>query len=137
MKYTDAGYDEMFFVDDEGNLVNARLNAFTGDPIERTKTSHPYSYEPFEVYNNDYNEKVDQGAYDDRMISWDWDKFSNCCQDAFGNSGQIFTYREPKAIEKFLQLYYGNPKLKLTRIVEGCNVGNGYPYWYFCWNNGE
>lgn len=40
-------------------------------------------------------------------------------------------------VEKMLQLYftggkeYGN--IELVRIVEGCNVSNGYPVWLFIW----
>lgn len=101
-------------------------NAFTGETIERTKHTDPYTYEPFTLWGSKTNSE--QGVYSDRLYGW---KFNKCCNDVWGNSGQCFDSREPSDIEKFLQLYYNKPDLKLEWVVEGCNVSNGYPYWYF------
>ncbi len=133
IEYTEG---TLMYMHEYGSYTMAQLNAFTGEPITATKSSHPYSYEPFEVYSNNSVE-TDGGAYDDRMRQWDWDKFAQSCQDVWGNTGQLFNSRTPSKIEEFLRLYNDNPKLILTRIVEGCNSSNGYSYWYFSWNNGE
>lgn len=47
-----------------------------------------------------------------------------------GDRGQYFNNRKPEEIEKFLSQYLTN-RIKLTAIMEGCNVSNGFPYWIF------
>ncbi|MCK9616166.1 MAG: hypothetical protein M0R48_11860 [Candidatus Omnitrophica bacterium] len=34
-------------------------------------------------------------------------------------------------IENFLRRYYDDENLILEAVGEGCNVGNGFPYWVF------
>ena len=65
-----------------------------------------------------------------RLIEWDFDKFNKCCMDVGGNTGQYFNNRKPKNIANFLSKYFYK-EIKLTAIMEGCNVSNGYPYWIF------
>ena len=106
-------------------------NAWTGEPITRTQSSHPYSYEAFTMFGK--NTEGTSGMYSDRMICWDHEKYNRCCKEVWDNHGQYFDRRGrcPKSIEKFLQLYNDNDKLELTWIVQDCNVSNGYPVWYF------
>ena len=113
------------------------VNAFTGEPIERTKASHPYSYEDFTVWGK--NMKGTSGVYSDRLYGWDYKKYNRCCEEVWGNQGQYFdrSDRTPETIEKFLQLYYDDTTLELTWIVEGCNVSSGYPYWYFSFKSSK
>lgn len=110
------------------------LDAFTGEPITRTKASHPYSYQPFEVWRSD-KEQGDSGVYSDRLYQWDSQKFNACCREVWGNEGQYFDDRSPEDIERFLQLYFDKPGIRLTRIVECCNQSSGYPLWYFNYRN--
>lgn len=63
-------------------------------------------------------------------MQWDYDKFNKSCMKEFGNTGQVFYSRTPEEIEEFLKEYIGE-EIKLTGITEGCNIGNGYPYWAF------
>lgn len=122
------------FTIDMFNKIYYGVNAFTGDPITKTPQSHPYSYEPFVVWENE-EVGATGSAYSDRMMQWDYEKFNKSCEEVWGNKGQLFhSYiRQPKDIEKFLQLYFDKPNLKLARLVEGCNVSSGYPYWVFEW----
>ena len=118
--------------------INLRSNAWTGEPITRTKDSHPYSYEPFTVFGSRPDEGVvSQGVYSDRMYQQDYEKYNACCMEVFGNEGQYFDQRSPKGIEKFLQLYYNKPNLKLLWVVEDCNQASGYPLWYFSFTEEE
>ncbi len=114
-----------------GTFSLQELNAWTGEPITRTKSSHPYSYEAFTVFGS--RQDCDSGMYSDRMIGWAYEKYNRCCEEVWGNQGQYFnrSERTPKTIERFLQLYNDNDNLELTWIVEECNVSNGYPVWYF------
>lgn len=134
MKFVN-GCGKNFIMNADGSFTIMGVNAFTGEAITKTKYTHPYSYEPFEVYSNKEVD-TDSSAYDDRMRSWDWDRFADGCNLVFGDRAQTFSTRSADKIEEFLRYYFKKPNLILTRIVEGCNVANGYPYWYFEWNNG-
>jgi len=70
-------------------------------------------------------------VYSDRLWDWDFKKYNRCCKEVWNNEGQYFSNRSPESIERFLRLYNDKPDLKLVKISEGCNVGNGYPYWIF------
>lgn len=69
--------------------------------------------------------------YSDRLYQWDWKKYNTLCEKHFGDRGQWFSQRAPKKIEAFLREYHGFAILVLLYIVEGENLGNGYPYWVF------
>lgn len=108
-------------------IENRGLN---GKVIERTKEKYPYSYDPFSVWVKEYNKNKSKTVYSDRLLQWDYDKYNKCSLEVWDSVAQIFYNREPKDIEKFLNLYL-NIEIKLTAIEEGCNVSNGYPYWVF------
>lgn len=119
-----------FHVGKDGVMRNITVN-LDGKPVERSKFDHPYSYDEFTVWSSDDFYKVKSSkVYSDRLMQWDYDKFNNSCMKAFGDTGQMFYSRNPEAIEEFLKEYMGK-EIKLTGIVEGCNRGNGYPYWAF------
>jgi len=105
------------FVDLDGNLV------------EKDKYNYQYSYDPYVVWKNNYLPDSSM-VYSDRLMQWDFRKFNKCCLQVWNNEAQYFHSRQPKDIEKFLSLYFGK-EIKLTVIMEGCNVSNGYPYWIF------
>lgn len=114
-----------------GKSYNNRFVDLNGRPIKRTPFSHPYSYEEYVIWKGDYNENND-AVYSDRLYSWDSEKYNECCQKVFNDKRQIFNGSKPEDIEKFLSLYF-EKEIKLTAIVQGCNAGNGYPYWAFCY----
>lgn len=101
----------------------------------RTKDEYRYNYDPFLVWakKDSYirNTEGSHAVYSDRLLQWDYTKYNKCRREVFGNEYQTFSGDSPDQIEKFLRLYNDNPKLELIKIAEGCNVGNGYPYWMF------
>lgn len=94
------------------------------------KLKNPYSYKSFLMWGNKVKGQIYITDYSDRLYQRDATKYNKCCQSVFGNHGQYFDKRDPKLVEKFLNLYYGN-KTKLCWIEESCNASNGYPLWLF------
>lgn len=117
-------YDEFY------RAVGLSFN-IRGEIVERPQRQYPYSYDPYCLYKSDDWSLTDDGDYSDRLQQWDYDKFTKCMKEVWGERcGQYFTNKDPKDIEKFLSLYFGK-KIKLTGIEQGCNVATGYPYWVF------
>lgn len=111
------------------NLTGSYLN-LKGEPVERTPQNHPYNYDEYVQWMKNYDEGKAHVVYSDRLWEWDSKKYNKCCREVFGNQGQFFSNRKPEDIERFLSLYFGK-EVKLTAILQGCNAGNGYPYWVF------
>jgi hypothetical protein len=107
-----------------------------GNPVKRSRESHPYNYDEYVIWQKDYKKASANVVYSDRLLQWDYDKFNECCMKVWGNEGQYFSNRESDDIEKFLSLYFGK-NINLTAITQGCNVSNGYPYWVFFYENKE
>lgn len=104
-------------------------------PPERTKWSHPYSYDPFIVWFGNAK-RGDSAVYSDRLWQWNYDKCRSSIDAVRSkDANQRFDNSNPSQVEEFLSLYYDKP-IKLTAIVEGCNVSNGYPYWVFYFREG-
>lgn len=103
-----------------------------GTPISKTPETNPYNYEEFVLHKSDLYRKGQHADYSDRLWEYDHKHFEACSEKVWGNHGQFFRERSrnPEKIEEFLTLYNGK-KTVLTAIVEGCNIGNGYPYWIF------
>lgn len=95
------------------------------------KAQSPYGYKDHYIYKT--KGKSNGCDYSDRLMQFDYDKFNRCCEEVWGNKGQMFHQgtRSPKDIERFLQLYYDDDEVKLIAIAEGCNVSSGYPTWCF------
>jgi hypothetical protein len=120
---------------DDGKLISLD---FENNVIERTEYDHPYSFSTRCTWailgeKRKEIEKLDtlSGVYSDRLFQADALAYNMACRSVWGNEGQYFDSRRPKDVEKMLQLIYSNSKLKLYRILKTCNVGNGYPVWYF------
>lgn len=105
-----------------------------GNPVERTKHTHPYSYDAFVVWDNRQNVTPNSSCYSDRLLQWDYDKTRELSKKHFGEAGDYWSNRAPKKIEAFLSEYFGK-KIRLAVIMEGCNVASGYPYWLFYYNS--
>lgn len=114
-----------------GHNVNIK-----GEIVERTKEKYPYSYDPFLIWKNDYNETKSKIVYSDRLLEWDKDKFAQCSKEVWNNTGQTFYNRKPEEIEEFLKKYF-EKEVKLTAIKECCNVTTGYPIWIFYYEEKE
>ena len=97
----------------------------------RTKATYPYAYDPIILYVNE--KAASASAYTDRMISWDREKWEECCHLLKSNS----LYRgDKKPVEAFLRAYYEDPKLELVAIIEYCNWSTGSPTWRLDFNPG-
>lgn len=105
-----------------------------GRPIKRTPSEYPYSYDEFVTWKSTMYSDKDHWVYSDRMMEWDYNKFNEACMKVWKNQGQYFypRSRTPKQIEKFLCIYF-DKNVELTAVVQGCNQGNGYPYWVFAY----
>lgn len=102
-----------------------------GEHIKRTPWSHPYSFDEHVIWKSDDCQKTDCFVYSDRMMSWDWNKFHESMKVVWPNGhGHYFDSDDPADVETFMSLYQGHP-VKLTAILKGCNVSNGYPYFVF------
>ncbi len=105
-----------------------------GRPMERTPWSHPYSYDEFVIFKSERFDPMDRMVYHDRMLQWDRGAFSRAVREVWPDKphGQMFSGKEPKYINRFLDLYFGKA-VELTAVLQGCNVSNGYPYWIFAY----
>ena len=101
-----------------------------GNPVKNTPWNAPYSFDKHVLWKSDDCQKTDCFVYSDRMMSWDWDKFHDSMKQVWKQHGHYFDGDDPKDVEKFMSLYQGHP-VKLTAIMKGCNVSNGYPYFIF------
>ena len=117
-------------------IWNGRFVDLDGKPVKRDRYSYPYSYDPYVEWMGDYQKGVSHPVYSDRLWQWDSKKYDRCCNEVWGNEGQYFNNRKSKDIERFLSLYF-EKEVKLTVIMQGCNVSNGYPYWIFYYETKE
>jgi len=100
-----------------------------GNPVKRTKRTHPYSYDGFVTWQIDG--EPNHSVYSDQLLMWDYNKHNKLCKKYFGNEGQCWRERSPKKIEAFLRDWFEVPSLKLIRVMEHCNVSSGFPLWSF------
>lgn len=104
---------------------------------ERTKESHPYSYDPLLQWRKyDKTPETASAVYSDRLAQWDYKKYQALVEKHFtgvngDRGGDYFHSRSPKRIEAFLRDYNDNQDLELVRIEEHCNWSSGYPVWAF------
>ena len=116
----------------DGCCESVPFVCLNGEPVQRTPYTHPYSYDEFLVYKAVDFSEMDTVVYADRLYQWNactfkcaysqvWPKYPN---------GRNFHNKLIGDIERFLQLYYQRD-VHLTAVLQGCNMGNGYPYWVF------
>lgn len=96
----------------------------------RTKVEWPYSYSAFvqeRVYKDGH---LDSCIYTARLHLWyDHKKLKDLEEKHFGNRGDYWNRRSAKQIEAFLQELKEDPSIRVSLVMEECNVGNGYPIW--------
>lgn len=129
--------DEMFgYAADEYN--GTMYLSLSGKPVKRTPWTHPYSYDEFVLFKSERFDPMDCMVYHDRMLQWDGDAFSRAAREVWPDKphGQMFSGKEPGDINRFLNLYFGK-EVELTAVLQGCNVGNGFPYWVFAYKELE
>lgn len=91
----------------------------------REKRDHPYSYSEFYLWGR--KASSDHGVYSDRLRQWSEDQWKRACA---ATPQKRFDQFSAKEASLFLTHYYGWPVI-CTALIEGCNHGNGYPYWVF------
>ena len=112
--------DEVWYHDKEGNIRHSP---------PRTKMSHPYSYDAIVLFNT--GKPTNGSAYSDRMQEWDYEKFNKHL-----GTGEIkFRWGSQSSVETFARLYFDDVTLKVTKVVEICNVATGYPVGLICWHS--
>lgn len=121
---------DTIWMQEQGRLGYACFVDLDGNPVERTPWSHPYSFSEHVLWKSDDCTKMDHFVYSDRMMSWDWTKFHDSMKQVWQQHGHYFDGDNPADVERFLSLYQEKP-VKLTAILKGCNVSNGYPYYIF------
>jgi hypothetical protein len=103
----------------------------------KTQTTHPYSYDPFIVWQTEIHEgpkkiEPNDSCYSDRLMEWDFKKHNLLRLKHFGNEAQLtWNQDDPSKTEAFLRDYFNKPDLKLIRIIQYCNLASGYPCWRF------
>lgn len=100
-------------------------------PVSRTKSSHPYSYDGFVTWRSGANNEAESTIYSDRLLEFDRQKHNDLCRKHFGDEKQYWDDRSPLKIEAFLRDWTDNQKLRLILIMEYCNQSSGYPCWRF------
>ena len=106
-----------------------------GNPVARTQSDHPYSYDEFVVYKNDLYRKDDGAMCSDRMRDWNPAKFRRCVAMTWPRTpdSQVFHGKKPKDVQAFIRRYL-DENVVLTAILQGCNKSSGYPYWVFLYH---
>ena len=93
----------------------------------RTKEDWPYSYSEFFLWGEP--EKGCEAVYSDRLAQWDYDKAAAAAKSV-ADLGSRYGYWGKDGTSKYLTTYFGRP-VEALAAAEGCNVGNGFPYWVF------
>lgn len=122
-----------FFFDDEDRYGHRTYYGPVdehGNPVRRTKQSHPYSYDGFVLWKSDeYSPRSPAGTiYSDRLYEWDYEKAI-----ALGEKHKVKRWDNTpaKQIEAFLRDWNDDPGLRLVLVMEYCNQASGYPCWRF------
>ncbi len=124
---------ESFSIDVYGNIFNSTFVDEHGNPVKRTKHTHPYGYDGFVLWQ-DKTVKVTGTIYSDRLLEWDFAKHDKLCKKHFNNTSQYWDQRNPEHIQAFLRDWCEKPQLKLGLVMQYCNLATGYPCWRFDYN---
>ena len=107
--------EEVYFYDKSG---------YTYHVPSRTKSSHPYNYDPITFFQNGDEDQV--YVYSDRMQQWDYEKFNKAIE---GKGEMAFRWADKEAVTQFMRSYYDDVGLTVCSVVEMCNASSGYPLW--------
>ena len=91
--------------------------------------TNPYDFDDYVEWKGNYK-KYDSAVYSDRLYQWDTVKYKRCYKEIFGKEENVFSTRNPRAINKFLNLYF-DETVELTAIMCGCNKMSGFPYYVY------
>ena len=140
MRFVFDRYGKPYEVDEEGNRIIRDLrcdwvypNGYHGLG-NTTKIEDPYGYSEFYHWREKDHKKDAQAVYDDRLAQWDRQAFAR----AHSVVPKRFDAMNQKDATKWMATYYEGKytNVKVTALIEGCNVSNGYPY-FVLWFRGE
>ncbi len=122
--------------DCESNVYAGLYVGLDGRPVEHPPYDYPYSYDAYVTYKHKSFRPTDHMDYSDRLWEFDPPKFRAAAAQVWPDTphSQMFRDRKPADVERFLSLYFGKP-VKLTAVLQGCNRGNGNPYWVFAYRD--
>ena len=122
-----TSYDFMFGGDPYGHRhYNGPVDEHD-NPVKRTKSEYPYSYDGYVLWRNSDNTKKADTVYSDRLHQWD----SNKTNRLWGKhcKGKNWTNVSSDSLRVFLSEWNNEPNLKIVFLMEYCNGSNGYPVW--------
>lgn len=99
--------------------------------------NNPYSHRSITRYLKGTVADITANVYSDRLLQWDFVRTKDLMHKYFGDKGDYYDDRKPEQIEAFLRERLELPNLNLVTIMESVNVSNGYPVWFFGYNEGE
>jgi hypothetical protein len=109
-----------------------RISAYMrpdGTRCERTKKSHPYSYEPYVIFGPAGHIGT-ASAWTDQMRKEDRTRFDWLCVKHFKEcSGPGWSSLPQSNVTSFMRELYGDPRLEVYRLVEFCNTRTEFPEW--------
>ncbi len=105
-----------------------------GQPVKRTRHTHPYSYDGFVQERCGENSEATSTVWTDRLLQWDYDLTRKLLKKHFADTGidvggDCWGSRSAAAIEGFLRERLGKPELRVILVMEYCNQATGYPVW--------
>jgi len=114
---------------------NVRTVDIDGNLIERTKHSHPYSYDPFTIWRVLPKECETGSFYTDRMFQWDHALTTELIKKHFNTQSQRFDGYTAEQLEPFVRERFNKPNLKVAALREYCNQATGYPVWLITYSD--
>lgn len=117
-----------------GIVPNGIYVGLDGNPVARQPWEYRYSYDEYVKYRHPSftDEKDYHWDYSDRLWEWSPAKFKDAVAATWPDKphSQMFHDKKPADIQKFLRAYHGKD-IVLVAVLQGCNAGNGNPYWVF------
>lgn len=102
-----------------------------GNPVKRNPRDYPYTYDPFVIYKgDDFSRDGNESFYSDRLSLWyDANEIKDLRNKYSIDHGDYFwAYNSVNMLNMFLTDLMKR-HVRITAIIEHCNVSNGYPIW--------
>lgn len=115
-------------------IIYSNYRDLEGNIVKRNREEYPYSYEPYVIYKNSDFKKTDTAYYSDRVehCYFTNDEIENALiqlgLQRYGSSCERMSWKNENHVTRLMSILL-KKDVKCTAILEGCNYGNGYPYW--------
>jgi hypothetical protein len=100
-------------------------------PVQRTRQSHPYSFDDYLSFENTDQPLANESLYTDRMSQHEPEKYEVLTRKHFNSTSNFWEGRSPDKIEAFLRDYCDEPNLQLVRVWTCCDQSSGADHWQF------